>query len=118
VNVTAQRLDANSLLTWFERILHALRECPEIGSGDHEMLDVGPHHVLVHRADGRSGSTLFVHNLADRPCTLQLGSQRDPEQRPLNFFGDSDYGQDVNLDAVDVAGFGYRWIRLRQTPGT
>ena len=118
VNVTAQRLDANSLLTWFERILHALRECPEIGSGDHEMLDVGPHHVLVHRADGRSGSTLFVHNLADRRCTLQLGSQRDPEQRPLNFFGDADYGQDVNLDAVEVAGFGYRWIRLRQTPGT
>jgi maltose alpha-D-glucosyltransferase/alpha-amylase len=118
VNVTAQRLDAHSLLTWFERILHALRECPEIGSGDHEMLDVGPHHVLVHRADGRSGSTLFVHNLADRRCTLQLGSQRDPEQRPLNFFGDADYGQDVNLDAVDVAGFGYRWIRLRQTPGT
>jgi maltose alpha-D-glucosyltransferase/alpha-amylase len=118
VNVTAQRLDPNSLLTWFERILHALRECAEIGNGDHTMLDDGPDHVLVHRADGRGGSTLFAHNLADRPCTLQLGAQRDPEQRPLNFFADSDYGQDVNLDAVEVAGFGYRWIRLRQTPGT
>jgi maltose alpha-D-glucosyltransferase/alpha-amylase len=118
VNVTAQRLDPNSLLTWFERILHALRECAEVGSGHHTMLDDGPSHVLVHRADGRSGSTLLAHNLADRPCTLQLGSQRDPEQRPLNFFADSDYGQDVNLDAVEVAGFGYRWIRLRQTPGT
>src|SRR3954471_11336009 len=117
VNVTAQRLDAHSLLTWFERILHALRECAEIGSGDHEVIDAGPEHVLAHRADGRSGSTLFVHNLADRPCTLQLGSQLDPQQRPLNFFGDSDYGHDVNLDALDVTGFGYRWIRLRQTPG-
>jgi maltose alpha-D-glucosyltransferase/alpha-amylase len=117
VNVMAQRLDAHSLLTWFERILHALRECPEVGSGDHTMLDDGPSHVLVHRADGRGGSTLFVHNLADRPCTLQLGSHRDPEHRPLNFFADSDYGPDVDLDTVEVAGFGYRWIRLRHTPG-
>jgi maltose alpha-D-glucosyltransferase/alpha-amylase len=33
VNVTSQRLDPNSLLTWFERILHALRECEEIPGG-------------------------------------------------------------------------------------
>lgn len=117
INVTAQRLDAHSLLTWFERILHARRECAEIGSGDHQMIDAGPEHVLVHRADGRSGRTLFLHNLADRPCTLQLLAQREPEQRPLNFFADSDYGPDVDLDAVDLAGFGYRWIRLRQSPG-
>jgi maltose alpha-D-glucosyltransferase/alpha-amylase len=118
VNVTAQRLDPHGLLTWFERILHALRECEEIGSGDHEMLDAGPEHVLVHRAEGRGGSTLFAHNLADRPCTLQLGAQRDPEQGPRNFFADSNYGHEVDLDALDVAGFGYRWIRLRQTPGS
>jgi maltose alpha-D-glucosyltransferase/alpha-amylase len=117
VNVTTQRLDAHSLLTWFERILHALRECAEIGSGDHEIIDAGPSHVLVHRADGRSGSTLFAHNLAHRPCTLELGSQRHPEHRPLNFFEDSDYGREVDLDALEVAGFGYRWIRLRQIPG-
>ena len=42
VNVTDQRLDPNSLLTWFERTLHALRECEEIGSGDHEVIDAGP----------------------------------------------------------------------------
>ncbi|MCW2952571.1 MAG: alpha amylase catalytic region [Conexibacter sp.] len=118
VNVTAQRLDPNSLLTWFERILHALRECPEIGSGEHAIIDAGPEHVLVHRADGDSGSMLFAHNLADRPCTLQLGAEHDPEQRPLNFFGDSDYGGEVDLDAVELAGFGYRWIRLRQAPGS
>jgi maltose alpha-D-glucosyltransferase/alpha-amylase len=117
VNVTAQRLDAHSLLTWFERILHALRECREIGSGDYEVIDAGPAHVLVHRADGHTGSTLFVHNLAERSCTLELGAQRDPGYRPLNFFGDSDYGRDVDLEAVELAGFGYRWIRLRQTRG-
>jgi maltose alpha-D-glucosyltransferase/alpha-amylase len=117
VNVTDERLDPNSLLTWFERTLHALRECEEIGTGDHEVLDAGPDHVLVHRATGRTGSTLFVHNLADEPCRLKLGAERDPEQPPLNFVADSDYGHEVDLDDVYVAGYGYRWIRLRHTIG-
>jgi maltose alpha-D-glucosyltransferase/alpha-amylase len=118
VNVTSQRLDAHSLLTWFERILHALRECPEIGSGDLTVIDVGPPQVLLHRADRPGASTLFVHNLANRPCTLDLRSQYAPDHRPLSFFADSDYGADVNLEAVQVAGYGYRWIRLRHTPGS
>jgi maltose alpha-D-glucosyltransferase/alpha-amylase len=117
VNVTSQRLDPNSLLTWFERILHALRECEEIGSGDHEVLDVGPPQVLVHRAAGRTGTTLFVHNLAEQPCHLKLGAERDPEYTPLNFVADSPYGNEVDLDELEVAGYGYRWIRLRRTVG-
>jgi maltose alpha-D-glucosyltransferase / alpha-amylase len=117
VNVTDERLEPNSLLTWFERTLHALRECEEIGTGEHEILDVGPDQVLVHRATGRTGSTLFVHNLADQPCRLKLGAEHDPEQPPLNFVADSDYGKDVDLDDVHVAGYGYRWIRLRRRIG-
>jgi maltose alpha-D-glucosyltransferase / alpha-amylase len=90
VNVTNRRLDPNSMLTWFERTLHARRECEEIGSGDHEVIDAGPDHVMVHRAAGRTGSTLFIHNLAGRPCRLNLASLRDPKQSPLNFVADSD----------------------------
>jgi maltose alpha-D-glucosyltransferase/alpha-amylase len=116
VNVTSQRLDPNSLLTWFERTLHARRECEEIGSGNHEMIDAGPDHVMVHRADGRTGSTLFIHNLADRACRLDLAALRDPEQKPLNFVADSDYGA-VEMNDLHVRGYGYRWIRLRRTIG-
>jgi maltose alpha-D-glucosyltransferase/alpha-amylase len=117
VNVTDERLDPNSLLTWFERTLHARRECEEIGTGQHEILNVGPGHVLVHRAADRGGSVLFIHNLADRPCRLRLGAEHDQEQPPLNFVADSDYGTKVDLDDIHVAGYGYRWIRLRRTIG-
>ena len=117
VNVTDERLDPNSLLTWFERTLHGLRECEEIGSGDHEIIDVGPPSVMVHMATGRTGTTLFVHNLADQPCRLNVGYLHDSQQDPLSFLADSDYGTDVDLDALDVAGYGYRWIRLRRMVG-
>jgi maltose alpha-D-glucosyltransferase/alpha-amylase len=71
---------------------------------------------MVHRADGRFGSTLCVHNLAEVPVTLELQAEADREQRPLNWLGDADYGGDVDLGALDVAPYGYRWIRLRQSP--
>ncbi len=68
VNVTAQRRDPHGLLVWFERILNTRRECEEIGSGHHEVIDAGPSNVLVHRATGDHGVMLFLHNLADRPA--------------------------------------------------
>src|SRR5918999_3657615 len=116
VNVTDQRRDPNSLLVWFERILHTLRECEEIGTGQHLILEVGPPHVLVHRATGEQGAMLFLHNLADRPCTVSVGQQTDQPGRPLAVVADGDYGDKVDLDALQLAGYGYRWIRLRRTP--
>jgi glycosidase len=68
-------------------------------------------------ATERTGSTLFVHNLADQPSHLKLRAEHDPEQAPLNFVADSDYGNNVDLDDVHVAGYGYRWVRLRRTIG-
>src|SRR6202000_935536 len=89
----------------------------ESGGGDQEAIDAGPDHVMVHRAAGPTGSTLFIHNLAGRPCRLNLASLRDPEQHPLNCAADSDSGTHVERDALHVAGYGSRWIRLRRTIG-
>jgi maltose alpha-D-glucosyltransferase / alpha-amylase len=112
VSVTDERRDAHSLLTWFERMLHSLRESEEIGSGTHEILDTGPAHVLAHRATGRSSSMFFLHNLADRPCQIDLTAEVDSRTRPINFAADSDYDNDVRLDQLDLRPYGYRWIRL------
>ena len=40
-----------------------------------------------------------------------------PGQGPLST-ADSGYGTDVDLDVLDVAGDGYRWIRLRRMVGS
>jgi maltose alpha-D-glucosyltransferase/alpha-amylase len=116
VNVTDQRRDPNSLLVWFERILHTLRECEEIGTGEHEMLEVGPPHVLVHRASTDTGALLFLHNLANVPCQVDVGEQIDHPGRPLSVAADGYYDEKIDPRAIDLAGYGYRWLRLRRDP--
>jgi maltose alpha-D-glucosyltransferase / alpha-amylase len=66
------RRDPDSPLSCFQRMLDRLRECAEVGVGDHEVIDVGLPRVLVHRASTTRGSVLYAHNLADRPVTVRV----------------------------------------------
>ena len=75
VNVRAQQRDPDSLLRWFENLVHTLREAPEIGAGRVSIVDVPlPRSVLAHRFDHRSGSILCLHNLADADVTVDVGA--------------------------------------------
>jgi maltose alpha-D-glucosyltransferase/alpha-amylase len=112
VNVADQRHDPNSLLSWFERMIHTLRECPEVGCGTCTHMDLAlPQGVLVHRADGTTGTMLFLHNLSDQSCTVDL-SELDAGADPDELFSDQHYAAPGDLKKLELAGYGYRWIRL------
>ena len=120
VNVTAQRRDAHSLLSWMERALHTLRECPEFAIGSSEPLDTKERSVVALRYEAPSGVMLALTNLADEPCVVdladQLGDLPDP---PTEVFGDGDYGDpSPDPSKLELNGYGYRWIRLKQSIGT
>jgi maltose alpha-D-glucosyltransferase/alpha-amylase len=113
VNVTAQRRDKQSLLAWFERMIHTLRESPEVGAGVSTSIEQTlPPGVLAHRADGPAGSMLFLHNLGTEPATVDLGTLYGDSDHPTQVFGDQDYEPVGKLDALDLGPYGYRWIRL------
>jgi maltose alpha-D-glucosyltransferase/alpha-amylase len=115
VNVTLQRHDPSSLLSWFERMIRTLREAPEVGSGTCTHVDVpGPGGVLVHRADAASGTMVFVHNLGTDDVTLDLSTLAAEAESPNDVLADQEYPPVEKFDAVRVAGHGYRWIRLRR----
>jgi maltose alpha-D-glucosyltransferase/alpha-amylase len=117
VNVTSQRHDPSSLLAWFERMIRTLRESPEVGAGTCTAVDKKlPAGVLAHRADGRSGSMLFLHNLGEDEVQVDLGELYADADNPNQVFGDRDYGPVGRLDALDLGRYGYRWIRLCRNP--
>ncbi|MDT4990582.1 MAG: maltose alpha-D-glucosyltransferase / alpha-amylase [Actinoplanes sp.] len=117
VNVTSQRHDPRSLLSWFERMIRTLREAPEVGSGTCLHVDVpAPHGTLVHRADDVTGTMLFVHNLGDEDGTIDLSSLAAEAEYPNDVLADREYGELGTFDAVAIGGYGYRWIRLKRYP--
>jgi maltose alpha-D-glucosyltransferase/alpha-amylase len=117
VNVTVQRHDPRSLLSWFERMIRTLREAPEVGSGACTHVDVpAPASVLVHRADDATGTMLFIHNLGERDGTIDLSTLAPEADFPNDVLADREYGELGKLDSVAIAGYGYRWIRLRRYP--
>ena len=106
-----------SLLSWFGRMISTLRESPEIGVGSCSAIDRDlPPGVFVHRAEARTGSMLFVHNLGAEATKIDLHDLYTDADRPRHVFSDRPYDDVGDLSALDIAGFGYRWIRLRRSP--
>jgi maltose alpha-D-glucosyltransferase/alpha-amylase len=115
VNVTAQRHNPMSLLSWFERMIRTLREAPEVGAGACVHVDVTvPPGVLVHRADDGTGSMVFVHNLGPDDAVADLSVLAAEAEAPNDVLADREYPELGKFDKVRVAGYGYRWIRLRR----
>jgi maltose alpha-D-glucosyltransferase / alpha-amylase len=117
VNVIDQQRDCDSLLSWFQRLIGTLRECPEVGVGRCSVLDLPlPRAVLAHRFDAPEGSMVFLHNLADVPVTVDLPGLLDRGQRPREVFADGPYAAPGRgLGGLELRGFGYRWLRLRRS---
>ncbi len=99
-----------------EQLIRTVKETPEIGVGTYTVIDVPlPISVLVHRFDAPEGSVLLLHNLADEPVTVDIGKLDDVPDQPWEIFSDGPYDPPtVRLRALELRGWGYRWIRLRR----
>ncbi len=119
VNVRAQQRDPNSLLRWFENLVHTLRMAPEIGTGSCQVIPVPlPRAVLAHRFDAPSGSILLLHNLADEPVTVDVGRLGEQDEQPYDLLVDGPYdAPTAELVGLELHGWGYRWIRLSRSDG-
>jgi maltose alpha-D-glucosyltransferase / alpha-amylase len=120
VNVTLQRDDPGSLLSWFERMIRTLRESPEVGAGRCTHIDRKmPPGVFAHLAEGPTGTMLFLHNLGTEESTIDLSDLYDTTvtefDRPNQVFADQEYGPIGRLESLELAGYGYRWIRLHHS---
>jgi maltose alpha-D-glucosyltransferase/alpha-amylase len=118
VNVEDQQRDGSSLLSWFQRAVLELRECAEFGTGACRYVDTGHRDVLALVRNAPSGAVLALTNLGPTKRTVDLGRQEEQDGDPIDVFGDRDYTPvSAELEGIEIAGYGYRWIRLRRTIG-
>jgi glycosidase len=114
VNVSAQRRDPDSLLSWMERLIRRRKETPELGWGTSTLIETAAPALFAHRCEWRGSTVIAVHNLARRPAkaSLDLGTGRQKvmvhdllEERELA------PGRDGTLD-VHLGAYGYLWLRV------
>ncbi|MGD9751336.1 MAG: alpha-amylase family protein [Acidimicrobiia bacterium] len=117
-NVDAQRDDDASLLAWFERLLRARRECGELGANTAALLDTGHEEVLGLRYTSERTSLVVLSNLSDEPRVVDLtATVVDEPRRVLELFANRRYDTRPDaLDALELDGLGYRWLRLDDRP--
>ena len=117
INVRAQQQDPDSLLRWFENLIHTLRTAPEIGTGTCSVIKTPlPRSVLAHRFDAPAGSILLLHNLADTEVTVDIGPLPGMDGTPYDLFVDGPYAAPTKkLTDLTLNGWGYRWIRLARS---
>jgi maltose alpha-D-glucosyltransferase/alpha-amylase len=113
VNVDTERDDDDSLLAWFERMLRARRECPEVGDGRWALVDSGREHVLALSFDGPQRATVAISNLRDEPVTIDLSRDLGTPDRVLEVFANRRYTtRPADVSSLEVDGWGYRWLQL------
>jgi trehalose synthase len=112
--VAAQRRDADSLLSWMERLIRRRRECPELGWGRVTLLDPGDPAVLAHRADWEGSAIVAVHSLTAEPREVRV--EVGDAETAVDLFGTDELRPSGGRVAVELGRYGHRWFRLRR-PG-
>ncbi|MFS0704404.1 alpha-amylase family protein [Cellulomonas sp. 179-A 9B4 NHS] len=115
VNVSAQRRDPDSLLSFVQLLARRYRECPELGWSERAEILEQPHaSVLAHRCTWQEASMVAVHNLGPHAVTvpLQLGDA-DEHCRLVDLLVDDQHALDEKGRVeIELDGYGYRWLRV------
>ena len=112
VNVADQRRDPDSFLNWTERTIRMRKECPEIGWGDWKILPAGTDQVLAIRYDWDDRTSVFVHNLGDKPCAVRLRVDSPQGNVLTNLLRQERSDADESgRHAIELDAYGYRWFR-------
>lgn len=116
VNVAAQRRDPGSLLNWIERLIRRRKETPEIGWGRWSLVPAADPALFAHRCDWEGSTVIAVHNLSAQPRTLALELDEEWEALVDLLGQQEDLTPSASAPELELAGHGYRWLRLRR-PG-
>ncbi|HEY0792781.1 MAG TPA: alpha-amylase family protein [Chthoniobacterales bacterium] len=115
VNVQSQRRDPESLLNALERLIRTRKEYPEIGAGRFRWLENDQtQSVFSHTCEDDVGNAVVaLHNFSSEPVRVTLPLWRR-DFTHFHFLFDQRPGEPIRGETlpVDLAGYGYSWLRL------
>ena len=113
VNAADQRGDPESSLNWTERMVRMRKECPELGWGEFEVIDVGNHGVLALCTTWRNNSVLTLHNFSGDSTTIHFALGTERGHRLVNLFSSEHLEADARgKHTITLEPHAYRWFRV------
>jgi maltose alpha-D-glucosyltransferase/alpha-amylase len=112
VNVENQRREPSSLLNWMTALIRLRKECPEIGLGSWEILDLGYTNVLGMCYSWRGHSLLIFHNFSEKPLEVVLDNRKVHEERLIDLMKNVEsVADEKGKHTIILEAYGYRWFR-------
>ena len=112
VHANGQRIDRESLFSIAQRLIRARRGATEIGWGDCRVVDTGETSVVALVSTWRGGRVLTLHNLADRPVTIDCTEIIGDAKASSLLNAGIDISRSEGETTLRLAAFGYDWLRL------
>lgn len=119
VNVTDQRHDPDSLLSFIRNLIRIYRNSSEIGWGAFEVIDQPHSAVLAHSVTAPEGRMVALHNFGPDPVSVGLTiPDTDASTRVVDLLeGGEVVLSDSGAAEFELGGYGYRWLRVIE-PGS
>lgn len=116
VNVAAQQREETSFLSFIMKLIQTRRECPELGWGEPEVLELDDPAVFAHRVEWEGGTIIAAHNLANRKATCHIELGEDVKLIE-NLLSSKEAEQlDPRTGVIQLGPYGYRWFRVNAAP--
>ncbi|MCX7596155.1 MAG: alpha-amylase family protein [Fischerella sp.] len=111
VNVASQQRQPDSFINWMERAIRIRKQCPELGRGQWQILEVDRPSVFAHCCEWEGNAVIAFHNLADKACNVTLKSQK--YKYLIDLFCNCEY-EPLNggTHSIPLSAYGYRWFRV------
>jgi trehalose synthase len=117
VNVTDQRNDPESLLSFIRLLIRRYRESPELGWSAFQPLDQPHRDVLVHLCQQDERRLVAVHNLAGEGRAVTFAVDDCPEGTLLVDLLEDGWSTTSGSDGrveLSLEGYGSRWLRVHR----
>jgi maltose alpha-D-glucosyltransferase / alpha-amylase len=117
VNVQAQRRNPNSLLNYLERMIRTRKEYPEFSTGTYRVLETSePTKIFAHSCQDENGNAVIAaHNLTEAPIKVVIKLWEKTFDHFIHLF-DERPNEKIKKSEIglELPGFGFSWLRLRQ----
>lgn len=108
LNVLDAQGDPQSLLNWIQRLISIRKQCPEIGTGELQLINSHQASLFIHHFQSEHGDLWFAHNFSEQEVSFHYNDYREASQRWVHLIGSRELDMQ---ETIILEPFAFHWWR-------